>query len=257
MTLYLKPLVGLVMSAAIIAGSALSAQEYTLPKQSNAAVITIDYQSDRLKRIDDSPTMSILADGSVILPQSYSHTRAYRGKISETELQELLAFVIEQNHFFDFEAEQVKAKLNKIKRQPLPVHYSTTVINVNADNRNKEVKLAALGKGAMVDETQKMLAIKQRLNKLMATVKLGGASGVKGLLDIANSNLRLKSSSKFREANRKEIDAGFFTADDLERGGTRADGSLSARFNSSNGASVMIDIDSNGKRLITVATDNK
>ncbi len=97
----LKLLAGMTLGAIIMTNTVSQAQEYTLSADPTAAVITMDNQGDRLKRIDDSPTISILADGTIIMPQSYSHSLAYQGQISAEDLQQLLGFIIEQNQFFN------------------------------------------------------------------------------------------------------------------------------------------------------------
>ena len=255
----LRGVAGIVIVASLLTAPVLSAQEYVLPANPSTAVITLDYQGDRLRRIDDAPTLSIYANGNVVMPQNYAHSQAYQTQITGAELQQLLDFIIRQNQFFSYQAAKVNAKLSNLKRQPLPVHYSTTVISINADNRQQEVRLPALGKGPMVVETRRVLAIKQRLDKLMSFVKLGGTSEVASLLIIANHqlNLKLRNSKSLSIADRQALSASSFTADDLESGTRRPDGSINVRFKRSNGASVTIDIDAHGQQLVTVAADDQ
>ena len=234
--------------ATFTAGHGAHGQTYLLPQDPAAPVITLDYRGDRLKRIDEAPTLSILASGSVIMPQSYAHTRAYEGQISEAELQGLLDFIIRENRFFDYNSEAVDAKLSRLWRQPLPAHLSTTVISVNADNQTKEIRCHALGHGPQVEETERLLAIKHRLNRLMSTVKLGGSAEVAKWVEIANQNLGLKSL--------KSLDAAPLTAEDLEGVGQAGDGSSYIRFVRRDVAKttmVTIDVTADGENHVTVA----
>lgn len=256
-------LASIAMIAMFIASPVLQAQNYTLPQDPTTPVITLDYQGDRLQRINDAPTLTILMNGDVIMPQSYAHTQAYQGQISEAELQQLLDFIIRENKFFDYDADRIGAKLSELEHQPLPVHFSTTVISVNAELRAKEVRLPALGRGPMVKETRQMLAIKQRLDKLMSYIKLGGAEQVAKLLAIANYELDMKIHNTARlsaEGLQVPSSVELLTSDDLESGGQRADGSIYVRFKQNDGsaaASVTIDIGVDGQRLVTVATDDQ
>ncbi len=241
-------LAGVATTAMFMAAQGVQAQIYPLPQDPAEPVITLDYQGDRLRCIDPAPTLSILADGRVVMPQSYAHTQAYEDQISDAELQELLDFIIRENQFFDYEEETVEAKLSTLERQPLPIHLSTTVILVNADNQTKEVRCPALGHGPMVEETTRLLAVKQRLDQLMSVAKLGGKVEVASWLGLAN-----------RELSSKYPDATPLISEDLESGARRADGSIHARFvrrDDAETTSVTIDITADGERYLTTAQED-
>lgn len=233
---------GVVMCALPLAGQEIQAETYALPDDPTEPVITLDYRGDRLTRIDEAPTLSIFADGRVVMPQSYAHTKAYQGQISPAELQGLLDFIIRDNRFFDYDAEAVRAKVEGQRRQPIPLHLSTTVIRVQADDRAQEIRYHALGRGPMVEETQRLLAVQQRLDQLMSVVKLGGKDRVDQWLELAN-----------RELGSKFSDAAPLRAEDLTSGGQRANGSIYVRFVRPDAASVTIDVDASGERHVTVA----
>ena len=240
-----------ILAMIVLPVPALSAQvpTYQLPQNSSAPVITLDYQGNRLTRINDAPTLSILANGKVLMPQSYAHTRAYQGQISQLELQQLLDFIIRLNRIFDYDPDMVKRKLSSVRTQPLPAHFSTTVIRVNAANQEKEIRYAAVGHGPAVTETNRVRAITKRLEQLMSVVKLGGTAELTNWLNAANQELALKSSS-----------AAPFKAEDLEDAVRREDGSVHVRFARTDGTSitsVTTDLTADGERLVTVAQDNQ
>lgn len=246
----------IVMTVIFMTGPGIQAQTYVLPQDPAEPVITLDFQGSRLKRIDDAPTLSILANGTVVIPQCYAHTMAYEHQINEAELQELLDFIIRENRFFDYDSETLKAKLSTMERQPLPVHLSTTVIGVNADNQLKVVRSYALGHGPMAEETEQLLAIRQRLEQLMSVVKLGGRDEVTNWLAIANREFGLKSPEG---ASLMSASAAPLKSDDLQSVGRWADGSMYVRFLRREGATtttVTINITAEGEHHVTVAGDN-
>jgi len=238
----------------------VKASEYVLPEDLAVPVITMDYQGDRLRRINKSPTVSIFSDGQVILPRSYAHTRAYQGSISQTELQQLLSFIIKENQFFNYDENLVKSKLSNLKNSPLPVHFTTTVISVNTNDQQKLVRLKGLGKGTMIEETRQMLAIKHRLDHLISIVKLGGVEKVQQLLFMANNERNLNinrqnSNTNFSMSEMRAMSAGAFTVADLQIGGFRADGSMHVRFKRENGVLATINMDSKGESSVALAID--
>jgi hypothetical protein len=221
-------------------------ESYQLPVDPAEPVITMDFQGDRLTRIDAAPTLSILADGTVIMPQSYAHTKAYKSKITLEELQELLNFVISENHFFDYNKQAVKAELRKLKTKSMPVHVSTTIITVNANEQSKTVRHASLSQGHLIPQTEQLLQVKLRLEQLMSIVKIGGKKELSKWLKAANDELKWKSP---KEAP--------FQESDLQGAEIRADGSIYVRFARSNKdtiTSVTTDIAADGKRLISVSS---
>lgn len=253
----------LVLSGATIAGMLLvglgvQAQTYALPEDPSEPVIVLDYQGGRLKRIDDAPALSILADGRVQIPQLYAHTRAYEGRISSDELQDLLRFILDENRFFDREPEALRTDGAGARRHPLPLHLASTVLRVQADQQVNEVRYrsdlsparaAVDRKGSAAQEVFRLLAIEHRLEQIMAMVKLGGPSEVARWLESANDELGVE----YPDAER-------LVADDLEGGTRRADGSVHVRFVRRDDVattSVTIDLTANGERYVTVAREGR
>jgi hypothetical protein len=133
-----------------------------------------------------------------------------------------------------------------LKTKSMPVHVSTTIITVNANEQNKTVRNASLGQGHITPQTEQLLQVKLRLEKLMSIVKIGGKKELSKWLKAANDELRWKSP---KEA--------LFQDSDLQGAVIRADGSIYVRFARSNKdtvISVTTDITADGKRLISVSS---
>jgi hypothetical protein len=239
------------------------------PLLDNSVVISLDYRGDRLVRIDQAPTLSIFADGRISMPQSYAHTQAFEGQMSSEELQSLLTFIITEHRFFEYNAVQAQAQQTQVRRQPLPTHYATTVIKVSTADRQKEVSIAALERPPVAAENQGMLAIKNRLDELMAVTKLGGADQVGLMLselqlstaDVAPSGQQKRTtgatlSEQQASTEGKSIQEMGFTAADLRSGTRRPDGSMSAQFVRSDESGVHrlnIEVTADGQQHITVS----
>lgn len=235
---------------ALVAQSAAPAYAYT--GAADAPVITLDYQGSRLKRLDSAPTLSIYADGRVVMPQIYAHSRAYEGRISQAELQSLLDVAIRQNDFFAYDAAVVKTKvsLQAGAALTLPEHLATTVIQINANHASKSVSYFGLGHDTLVKETEQLLAIRQRLDQVMSLVKLGGAAKAQRWLDLANADVRTQAPS-----------AALLTLADLQSAAVHADGSVNVRFaridlDAQSSVSATVAQDSSGARRVTVARND-
>lgn len=215
-------------------------------------VISLDYRGSRVPRIDDAPTLSIYADGRVVMPQTYAHSRAYTGQISQAELQALLDLIIRQKHFLAFDEKAVQAKL---RAQPggaraLPEHLSTTVIHVNAHFVSKTVSYFGLGHQRAVAETEQLLAIRDRLDQVMSVMKLGGRAEAERWLALANA-----------ERGKRAPASAALTLDDLDSVAVRNDGSADVRFarvgpDVAKSVSVTISMDEQGESHVAVAEDD-
>lgn len=242
--------------AALLAVLALTSSDacaagdtYRLPDGPGQAVITLDFQGGRLRRLDDAPTLSIYADGRVVMPRLYAHARAYEGRISQQRLQALLDRIIVANKFFQFDAKRVAAKLDALPggRRPLPMHLATTELVVHANGQRKAVRSFALGHQVLVEETAQLLAVRRTLEQLMASVILGGDAEVGAWLAVANREL----------ANTLPAEPPL-ALEDLESGTVRSDGSVFVRFARSGPSvkqpvAVSISIADDGRSSVTVS----
>lgn len=217
---FMKLLVqGLVLAGMCLSASWVHGAEYALPKNSNAPVITLDFQGSRLQRLDSAPAMSILADGRVVLPKIYPHSQAYVDRISDAELQSLLGFIIEDQGFFATQQKSIDSRVNAANGMALPVHAPISVVRVTTADQTNEVRLRGVGSAASDGAAPEIAAIMRRLEKVMSTAKLGGAEGVNALLQVANQNLA-----------RDQPGAAPLTAADLYSAGVRLDGSKTVQF---------------------------
>lgn len=187
---------------AVAASAAAAADKkkttYRLPKDPKAVVISFDYKGGFTPRPrNTAPVLSILADGTVLMPDRYGFSKDVKGKISRSELQDLLRFAIERNKFFSYDPKKVKAKIREAEKdKPVPriADAPSSVFEIRTADRTHKVSHYALGmvgrfyKG--VDELQQLYAIQQRLNRLMNETRLGGKGELGKILNLANAELK-------------------------------------------------------------------
>jgi hypothetical protein len=169
---------------------------YRLPMEPKAVVISYDEQNGFLgPRQNEAPLLSILADGTVQMPDSFGTSHDVDGKISKDELQSLLRFVIEENKFFDYDSEKVKAKMEEAQKQReilQMVDAPESVFEIRIADKKHSVRHYGIdfaNEYKEVDELLHLHAIHRRLNKLMGETRVGGKTGIEKLLKLANEKL--------------------------------------------------------------------
>ncbi len=194
-----------------------STNQYELPKDPSAVVISLDYRGGyTVPRIGDSPIMSILADGTITIPTTTAGQKALRGKLNERELQQLLDYILRENRFFEYDENAVKAKLAAGGPRVAVSDAMTVIIRVVADGKHKQVSIENLGvgMGQRIAEIEQMQAIKARLERIRSVVQLGGMQQVASWLRLINARL----IAEHPEAKPLQLEH-------LQGGGERADGS--------------------------------
>ena len=248
----LKVVLCVIVSMATAAFAANSnAESFGDPAKTGPAVISLDYQGSRLQRLTDQPTLSIYADGTVLMPKVYAHSRAYSGTISQAELQSLLG-LIQKNEFFAFDESEVKSKVWSlpVPYNELPGHLASTVITVRGSAGSKTVSYFGLGHEPLVKETEQLLAIRNRLDQIMSIMKLGGQAEAQRWLALANADLSGKLPN-----------VAPLTLDDLRSAAIHGDGSAFVRFarvtpESKSSISVSISMNESGESSIAIARDD-
>ena len=196
---------------------------YPLPKDPKAVVISLDYKGGFTPpRKKNTPALSILRDGTVLMPDRYGLSQDVTGKISPRELQQLLHFIIEENQFLKYDAAKVKEKIRKAaagRFLPRIADAPTTVISVQPADRKHTASHYALRFAASqhksVRELQQLAAIERRLTHLMYVVRLGGPAAVEKMVQQANTYLK----EKYPQA--KPLTAAHLQSVSLRRDGTK------------------------------------
>lgn len=194
--------------------AALALAPWTTMVSAEDAVISLDYRSDRLKRISDEPTLSIYQDGRVVMPQTYTHSQAHDAQLDHADVQALISFAHESG-FFDYG--NAKRTVADSEARGIRFSHSTeTVMLVRDGDRVQRLAIQDLQHTA---GAQGLRAFRERLEQVMTVIKLGGKDEAQHWLDRANAELLAVHS-----------DVEPLDLMDLRSGGIRNDGSLSVLF---------------------------
>ena len=170
---------------------------YELPKDGKAVVFVYDEQNGFTPpRQNDSPMLTIRANGTIEMPTLYGQGRDVNGKISQQELQDFLRFVIEENRFFEFDPATVQSEIQeaRLKRQiPQIADAPDNVFEIRLANRKHNVRQYAVGTASQykeIEALQQLWAIQRRIFHLRSETRVGGKQGIKSLLKQANAELK-------------------------------------------------------------------
>ncbi len=221
----LKPARLFMIAVAISVASSALAQDkdkeeakkvFKLPRGKKTTVVSLDFQGGFTPpRLKKTPTMSILADGTVQIPANYQGQKSHTGKISADDLQELLRFIIDENKLLEFDAKAIKAKIAKQGGPRIAIaDAATTVIRVTVDGKTKQASWYP-SPGAKLKELEQFQAIRGRLMRVRSIVELGGKKEALQWVDLANKELKAKHP-KVEELKLEH----------LQSGGVRSNGSV-------------------------------
>jgi len=130
-----------------------------------------------------------------------------KSHITAPELQELLRFIIDENKFFEYDKAKVAAKIKDASKpkkgpngvvefQPRIADAATTEIYVKADGKENEASRYALGMmfgpQKNIEELKQLVAIKNRLQRVMVVAHAGGPVEVAKIVKQANMYLKKK-----------------------------------------------------------------
>lgn len=237
------------------AGEVGSAEKvYVLP-DAKTPVLEFDYKGGFTPpRLKNDPVMSILADGTVLLPDRFGMSKDVTGSISADELQELLRFVLAEKKFTSIDSGKLKQAVDEAKRQkggfaPVVADAPSTWVRVHIEGTTHEAQYYALGMAARqypaVEKLQDFDAVATRLQRVMNVVRGGGRERIARILVLANAELK--------KQHPKTAALGM---DDFSSAGPRADGTTYYSFNrrSEDGAfvSASVTVPEKGDATVTV-----
>ena len=108
--------------------------KFALPENPQTVVISLDQQNGFTPpRKNPDPMLSILSNGTVLVPDVFGKSRDVQGRISPKELQDLLKFILNDNQFAKISAKQIKAdmqRVDEIRNVPRIADLPDTIITV-------------------------------------------------------------------------------------------------------------------------------
>ncbi len=196
-------LTALVVATLFAANAALHADEkttYELPADGKTPVLELDYKGGFTPpRLKKDPALSILADGTVLMPDRFGMGKDVTGKVSKEELQELLRFVIAEKKFAEIDGKELKKEVAEAEKKrggfiPRIADAPNTWVRVNVKGHQHEAEYYALGMAAnqwpAVQGLQDLDAVSKRLQQVMNLVRGGGRERVEAMLKLANAELK-------------------------------------------------------------------
>lgn len=189
-----------------------------LPKDPSEVVIEFAYKGGFTPpRKNALPNMTIRADGGITVSDPFSDAQA-KDRLSQDELQELLAFIVNEQEFFEFDIKEVDKAVEAEKQRTgqffAIADAPTTHIRVKTAERELEASYYALGfivnQFKEIKALNQLHAVEERLNQLHSRTWAGGAEGVERFLELANAELK-----------RQHPDVKPLTADELQYAGRR------------------------------------
>jgi RNA polymerase sigma factor (sigma-70 family) len=195
-----------------------------LPEDPQAMVLVWDYLRPELARKTEEPLVRLKADGSLTVNDPYGSGKPIATKLSAKELQAVLRFAIREQSFFAMETDKLQGQIRAERRQKgLSANEATlptTVLRIAGDGQQKELRCADLRRYAdSSPATKQLVAIEQRLERLIAWAYAGGDAGVESALAMANEQLR-----------REVPEAPLLQASDLQSAIQGSDGGLEVTF---------------------------
>lgn len=171
------------------------APEIKLPADAKAAVITLDYQGKgRRRRLNEAPVLVIRADGTATVTDSWGDGGAGAGKLTPAQLQALLAYIVHDKQFFQFDSDKAQKAIEASKEKIADA--GEVVIKVQANGKEHTARVNGLEFYAEQNLDLKSLAqlqrIHARLQHVLALVALGAPDKIEDDLKIANEHLLKK-----------------------------------------------------------------
>ena len=166
-------------------------KRYALPAQ--GVVLSLDYRDGYgPQRMSEDPCLSVLADGTVTAHNVDAPGNGRKGKLSDSKLQDLLHFIVEEQRFFDWDQPKMAAKLLK-RRGAYIYDVPTTVVRVRLRKKENVAEVSALGYLVecvpRIAEVARLVAAERRLKREMNVILVGEESRARDLLKLANASL--------------------------------------------------------------------
>lgn len=194
------------VSGIALAGMNTPIQIHQLPENPESPVISLDFKGGLKPRQPNNPHLLITSSGEGFLGSPYGVSQPINFKISQDEIQDILKFIIDENHFFSFDPDAVQEKIDEELNKPIAgdnknskrvfavADAPTILIRVEADGRDHTVEYYALTFAARqfpnITELQQLLTIQKRLQHLTSVIRAGGEQALVPYLDTANSMIQ-------------------------------------------------------------------
>jgi hypothetical protein len=187
-------------------GAAAQGQDdLALPDDPTAVVVSLDshdYWSD-LARTNQDPLLSVRADGTVTVIHPRGWGGVFRLKLSKSELQDLLRFMIRDQDFLALNAADLSRAIdtleNKTGSRVIISDAGETVVHIRTADREHEVRFYASSFYAMrfppsiypeLKSLGQLRAVESKLNRIMETLKAGGEKAVQDAWTEGNEYLK-------------------------------------------------------------------
>jgi hypothetical protein len=193
-------IIALTISGNAGAGQKTPTADHRLPEKPDDILIRLEFRGGQTVAEKKEPHLVLMPDGTVFLGPSAGHSQPDNFNITQTEVHELLKFIIDDNRFFDLDPLEIKNRVMSAAKSSgrmfnvadAPV----TVIRVQADGKDHTVVYYALGFVAQrfpdIQNLQQLMAVQKRLQHLASLLQAGGVNALNEYLKTANMLVKQK-----------------------------------------------------------------
>jgi hypothetical protein len=140
----------------------------------------------------ETPALQVFSDGRVLTGRKSPLVKEVEGRIDPVELKGLLAYVVDDCRFFDWNSEDIKKEI-AAKSMGRMMDAGTTEFTVNLKDDQHEISVyglsVAAGNVATIPSVASMVAVSSRCRRVAAMIRIGSLEEATVALQAINKSL--------------------------------------------------------------------
>jgi hypothetical protein len=138
-----------------------------------------------------TPILRVYADGKVVTGGSAPEAKSCETKLSESQLNQLLHWVVNEKKFYEIDEQEIKRQLLESGNAMMVADAATSQFKLNLQRGSHQVDVYALmmmaPRNKEVEEMQTLLDVQRRCQLLVAKTTIGDDEEMRVLLEAVNS----------------------------------------------------------------------
>ncbi len=150
-------------------------------------IIRFDLQGGQTPRINTDPYLLVFESGRGFIGSPYGISNPIEFQLTQGEIKDILAFIIDENHFFDIDEASIQEKIkNELNQSTFSAgtnsrrvfalrDATTTIIQIAANGKEHAIEFYALSSASRqfpdIIELTQLLAVQKYLQDLISNIR--------------------------------------------------------------------------------------